>query len=196
MCIPRSSRKTTVILPSIRSSIQLTISALRWYHFFYGPLLWRRAAPPPPPEGARHVPDYRVYDRDDEHKEPATQTPAKPVSEGSTVGEGAPLETNLTATSQEKDKDIESAPLPSLSKGKSYASALEDLEKDDHKIEGAIILPRNLWILFRYKLPKMLLHGTSGKLHIFLELADIANGNQSIFMPCNPTRARGRRAIG
>ncbi|OXG85309.1 solute carrier family 20 (sodium-dependent phosphate transporter) [Cryptococcus neoformans var. grubii Br795] len=152
-------------LPFVYSKVIKKDYTLRWYHFFYGPLLWRRAAPPPPPEGARHVPDYRVYDRDDEHKEPATQTPAKPVSEGSTVGEGAPLETNLTATSQEKDKDIESAPLPSLSKGKSYASALEDLEKDDHKIEGAIILPRNLWILFRYKLPKMLLHGTSVDIH-------------------------------
>lgn len=83
----------------------------------------------------------------------------------------------MTATSQEKDKDIESAPSPSLPKGKPYVSALEDLEKDDHKIEGAIILPRNLWILFRYKLPKLLLHGTSGKLKLFLEVVDIANKN-------------------
>lgn len=152
-------------LPFVYSKVIKKDYTLRWYHFFYGPLLWRRAAPPPPPEGARHVPDYRVYDRDDEHKEPTTETPTNPVSEGSTEGEGAPLETNLTVTSHEKDKDIESAPLQSLSKGKPYASALEDLEKDDHKIEGAIILPRNLWILFRYKLPKMLLHGTSVDIH-------------------------------
>ncbi|ADV21575.1 solute carrier family 20 (sodium-dependent phosphate transporter) [Cryptococcus gattii E566] len=148
-------------LPYVYSKVIKRDYTLRWYHFFYGPLLWRRAAPPPPPEGARHVPDYRIYDRDDEHEQPATQTRANPVSEDSTEGEGAPLEANVTATSQEKDKDIESAPSPSLPKGKPYVSALEDLEKDDHKIEGAIILPRNLWILFRYKLPKLLLHGTS-----------------------------------
>lgn len=40
-------------------------SAIRWYHFFFGPLLWRREAPPVNDELiGHHVPDYRQYDRD------------------------------------------------------------------------------------------------------------------------------------
>jgi len=47
------------IMTSSQSSM-LILPAVRWYHFFLGPLLWRRQAPADAPEGVMAVPDYRI----------------------------------------------------------------------------------------------------------------------------------------
>ncbi|WVN87684.1 uncharacterized protein L203_102872 [Cryptococcus depauperatus CBS 7841] len=148
-------------LPFVYTKVIKKDYTLRWYHFFFGPLLWRRPAPPPPPEGARHVPDYRVYDRDDEQEAiQATDQSSSSATNGDM--EGGTLGQN-TNDSVDKEKNIENetagAFIPALS------SKLEELERDNHKIEGPVILPKNLWIILRYKIPKMLLHGTSVDIH-------------------------------
>lgn len=53
-------------------------SALRFYHFFLGPLLWWREAPADAGSiGApSHVPDYRVY-KEEEHDRPRDEAPRR-----------------------------------------------------------------------------------------------------------------------
>lgn len=42
---------------------------------------------------------------------------------------------------------------------------LAEVEKDPHQIEGLWFLPKNLWIIVRYKLPRMLTHGSGVDIH-------------------------------
>jgi len=54
-------------LPFVYCRVVKKDYTLRWYHFFLGPLLWRRATPEPitEEEYKKHVVDYRIYGRDE-----------------------------------------------------------------------------------------------------------------------------------
>ncbi|WVQ77829.1 hypothetical protein IAR50_007522 [Cryptococcus sp. DSM 104548] len=158
-------------LPFVHAKVIRKDYTLRWYHFFLGPALWWRAAPPPPPPGQEmaHVPDYRVYDRDDNHTTDAASPtsfpdPARPTST-SLSDQQIPTPDGARSVSQDKERDIEVNPAPLESEKKVYNSKLEELENDEHRLEGNLLLPKNLWILLRYRLPRALLHGTSIDIH-------------------------------
>ncbi|ODO08395.1 solute carrier family 20 (sodium-dependent phosphate transporter) [Cryptococcus wingfieldii CBS 7118] len=159
-------------MPFVHAKVIKKDYTLRWYHFFYGPALWWRAAPPAPPSGQEmaHVPDYRVYDRDDQHPaesaKPTTSPEAvRPTSVTLSDNDHTSSPDGEKSISQDKERDLEANVAPLASEKKVYGSKLEELEADEHKLEGNLLSPKNLWILFRYRLPRALLHGTSVDIH-------------------------------
>ncbi|EAU83382.1 sodium:inorganic phosphate symporter [Coprinopsis cinerea okayama7 len=136
-------------LPYVHAKVVKKDHTLRWYHFFLGPLLWKR--PPPPDAGAiSAVPDYRIRETNE------LDASGNPVVGSETDSEKV----------NEKSKDQEdSEPVP---EPKVYPSALaEAVEK--HPIEGAWAEPRNLGIVLRYRIfpwiKTVLTHGTSVDIH-------------------------------
>ncbi|KAH9943506.1 sodium:inorganic phosphate symporter [Epithele typhae] len=105
---------------------------LRFYHFFLGPLLWRREAPADALDpGARSaVPDYRVR-----------------KDEPTTADAGSGCFSSLDDTDNEKgsQSDIEEPHKPVAPE----PSALANIEL--HPLEGPWYLPGNLWIIARHK---------------------------------------------
>jgi sodium-dependent phosphate transporter len=140
-------------LPFVYCKVVRKDHTIRFYHFFYGPLLWKR----PTPEhidGAHFVPDYRVHGRDE---------PAKPyhpaAASGSANGDVESKSNPEAASRNQESPSSEEAPRPN-------AVPLESVEKADaHPIEGEWYLPKNIYIFFRYKLIGGLLHGTSVDVH-------------------------------
>ncbi|KAK1927683.1 phosphate transporter [Papiliotrema laurentii] len=136
-------------LPYVYVKVVRKDHTIRWYHFFYGPLLWKRPAPEVD-ENAQFVPDYRVRDRD---------TPAKPVQPGSaTASNSGDVETK-------SDPEAGSVGQSNESQIPATQAPLEEVEKDEHKIEGYWWTPKNLYIIFRYKIIQGLLHGSSVDIH-------------------------------
>lgn len=52
-------------LPFVYCKVVKKDYTLKWFHFFYGPLLWRRAAPAENPDNVAFVPDYRIMREQD-----------------------------------------------------------------------------------------------------------------------------------
>lgn len=103
-----------------------------------GPLLWNRPAPADAETINSHVTDYRNYRAEEfEHNENEAQTAAE--ADGLDAEKGSPVESNKSQDEKTPAKQEPSTP----------------------QIEGSIILPRNLWIILRYKLPAVLLHGSN-----------------------------------
>jgi sodium-dependent phosphate transporter len=119
-----------------------------------GPLLWSRQAPADAFDHESAVPDYRVVGRDGET---ATEASTKPEKRSNTLNgdvESKGSDPNLDLHAQQ----LNSEQIPE--------AALADVEKDrKDKIEGAWILPRNLWIILRYKLPYVLFYGANVDVH-------------------------------
>jgi sodium-dependent phosphate transporter len=100
------------------------VPALRWYHFFFGPLLWKRPTPEDAGKDMSHITDYRVV-KDDQH--PTTASATSPSLQ--------PSETETEAIDAEpstKEKDLEGqnanhvvpnqpAPLQALEQAHPYA---------------------------------------------------------------------------
>ncbi|KAG2015577.1 sodium:inorganic phosphate symporter [Coprinopsis cinerea AmutBmut pab1-1] len=136
-------------LPYVHAKVVKKDYTLRWYHFFLGPLLWKR--PPPPDAGSvSAVPDYRIRDvneLDGQHQAPLE------------------AETDSEKASNLKEKDIDSQ---EPTREQIHPSALAD-EVEKHPIEGAWAEPKNLWIILRYRafpfIKKFLTHGTSVDIH-------------------------------
>ncbi|WVQ79651.1 hypothetical protein IAT38_001751 [Cryptococcus sp. DSM 104549] len=156
-------------LPFVHAKVIKKDYTLRWYHFFFGPLLWRR--PPLPPLPPSKPPPTS----------PTTaSTAANPLHQTQTSAESS-IEGEAAINAQEKEKDIEAAPARTQSRVPGV-SMLEDLEKDEHKIEGLWILPKNLWILLRYRLPRALLHGTSVDIHAMQSHKNSSQGDRMMKM--------------
>ncbi|WWD03280.1 hypothetical protein V865_001331 [Kwoniella europaea PYCC6329] len=145
-------------LPYVHAKVVKKDYTIRWYHFFYGPLLWKRPAPTESLEHAhQHVPDYRVLGRDNEKKgfEEGTHPSTLPIDGQQRQEEGSPNR----AKNLEIEGDLESQSSPTRPH---KPVPLEEVEVDPKtQIEGLWLLPRNLWVILRYKIPKILLHGSS-----------------------------------
>jgi sodium-dependent phosphate transporter len=142
-------------LPYVYCKVIKKDYTLRWYHFFMGPLLWPRQAPADAFDHTSAVPDYRVVGRDGETTAEPSST--KPEQRSNTLNgdvESKGSDPNLDVHSQQ----LNSEQIPE--------AALADVEKDrKDKIEGAWILPRNLWIILRYKVPYVLFYGANVDVH-------------------------------
>ncbi|KAH6899345.1 sodium:inorganic phosphate symporter [Coprinopsis sp. MPI-PUGE-AT-0042] len=143
-------------LPFVHAKVVKKDYTLRWYHFFMGPLLWRRQAPADA-GSVDAVPDYRI----------------RGSNNLDNVGPEFPT-TNSETDSERgaKEKDIDGADAadatPAPAQPKVYPSALaEAIEK--HPIEGAWAEPKNLYIVLRYRavpfIKKVLTHGTTVDVH-------------------------------
>ncbi|PPR06919.1 hypothetical protein CVT24_011001 [Panaeolus cyanescens] len=125
-------------MPYVHAKVVKKDYTLRWYHFFLGPLLWKRQAPADAEEKDLAVPDYRLN--------PDSQEPA--VTE------------KASETDSEKGDKFSDSPKPAAAPKESKLSEVEQ-----HPIEGAWIEPKNLWIIVRYRalpfIKKILLHGSS-----------------------------------
>ncbi|ESK89691.1 sodium:inorganic phosphate symporter [Moniliophthora roreri MCA 2997] len=120
---------------------------VRWYHFFIGPLLWKREPPADAGTIGAHsaIPDYRI--RKEAHEEP------KP--------DNLSIETDSEKGNRHVDEPAQQPQHSKLS---------EEVEKaDPHPIEGAWVEPKNLYIIARYKtipfIKKVLTHGTNVDIH-------------------------------
>ncbi|KAK7025997.1 hypothetical protein VNI00_015828 [Paramarasmius palmivorus] len=133
--------------PFVHAKVVKKDYTVRWYHFFMGPLLWKRQ--PPADAGTigaqSAVPDYRI--RKDDHEEPV-----KP--------EDSSVDTDNEKGVPRNDNEPQQPQPSQLS---------EQVEKDPHPIEGAWAEPKNLYIIARYKavpfIKKLLTHGTSVDIH-------------------------------
>ncbi|WVQ99685.1 hypothetical protein IAU59_006824 [Kwoniella sp. CBS 9459] len=151
-------------LPYVYAKVIKKDYTIRWYHFFYGPLLWKRPAPTEIPEDAQFVPDYRVMHRDEKQ---LFNENGEPIH-ASTLGKDGEQTASPQRTKESNDLDVEQAPAANSAPAhaRDHPVPLEQLEEDpSKKIEGLWILPRNLWIIFRYKIPGVLLHGSSVDIH-------------------------------
>jgi sodium-dependent phosphate transporter len=157
-------------LPFVHAKVVKRDYTIRWFHFFYGPLLWRRPAPEVPLDAAiSAVPDYRTYGRDE---------PAVPFNTdgGRDVENRLSPEEDAANSPEGSEKDVHhGASLPSVKKHQTEGAeparaqrvALSEVEaaSNAHPIDGLWILPKNLWIILRYRIPKLLLHGSSVDVH-------------------------------
>jgi sodium-dependent phosphate transporter len=139
-------------LPYVYCKVVRHDYTLRWYHFFFGPLLWRRPTPPPIEGQGTHVVDYRVLGRD----QPAPQ-PTVSNTSNSEIGD---------AEAGKDEDNKESAPAsPTLAPAANVPLAEVEEVPSRPQIEGPWILPRNLWIVVRYIIPGVLLKGSSIDIH-------------------------------
>ncbi|WRT66649.1 uncharacterized protein IL334_003608 [Kwoniella shivajii] len=159
-------------LPYVHAKVVKKDYTIRWYHFFFGPLLWKRPAPEESLETIHaHVPDYRVVGRDDEKKvysdDGSNHGPGHDHDNGELPPTTLPIEGHDGSPNRAKkielDNDVEA------SQGRAqprHSVPLEQVEVDPKtQIQGLWILPRNLWVIVRYKIPKILLHGSSIDVH-------------------------------
>ncbi|KAJ2914869.1 hypothetical protein MD484_g5535, partial [Candolleomyces efflorescens] len=134
-------------LPFVHARVVKKDYTVRWYHFFLGPLLWKRIAPH---DAGQHdfVPNYHLREENDLDK----RGPAADNNSDSEKGD-------------EKDKasDIQETPA-AAAQPSNLASEVEA-----HPIEGPWILPKNLWILVRYRafprVYKALTYGATVDIH-------------------------------
>jgi sodium-dependent phosphate transporter len=140
-------------LPFVHCTVVKKDYTLRWYHVFYGPLLWKRPAPEPIENSMAHVTDYRVHRRDNEHHETSDVPLSSPPS---TAG-------GETETKADPEAEVHGHQGPTLSQRPKVP--LDEVEKNEHKIEGFWWLPKNLWIIVRYKIIGLLLHGSGVDIH-------------------------------
>lgn len=147
-------------LPYVYCKVVRKDSSIRFYHFFFGPLLWKRPVPAQDDTKA-HVVDYRVHGRDDGHvagtdvfAETAAAAPSPVQTKGSDIEAEADLEGKEHRTEPSSPTLRPTAEVP-----------LAELEDDSRKIIGAWYLPRNLWVLVRYQIPKVILYGSSIDIH-------------------------------
>lgn len=135
-------------LPFVYSRVVKKDYTIRFYHFFLGPMLWFRQ-PPADAEtiGTSAVPDYAAL-------------VAKNNVQGPTDVEKAPTSEKASQHSSSDGEGRPQAPAARV--------PLQEVE-DPHPINGPWVLPKNLWIIARYKtLPfiwKMFTHGSSVDVH-------------------------------
>lgn len=137
-------------LPYVYGKVVRNDYTLRWYHIFYGPLLWRRQAPADAKDGLHSaVPDYTIRDR--------------------TAGDaGVPLaEKQMSLDRAEDAKEMDTSTPPSLRE----APRNEQLTTEE--IKAAHFTPlkpgpwhsaENLWILISRRSWQTLTYGTTGEL--------------------------------
>lgn len=128
-------------------------TAIRWYHFFYGPLLWKRPAPADAETVNSHVQDYRIRKDLDIDRNQARAT-------------GEDVTAPPREADQEKDLNSSASETSDPAENRAAKANLDHMEKKSTPpLHGPFWLPSNLWIIFRYKIIGALLHGTSVNIH-------------------------------
>lgn len=156
-------------LPYVYCKVIRRDYTLRFYHFFLGPMLWSRQAPADAMTRADFVPDYRAHGRDapaeleSGAQTPATGGPEKRLSDANANANGGDIESK--ATDSDPNVNINAPPLSREQQGLPEAP-LADVEQDrKDQIQGAWYLPRNLWVIIRYKVPFILFYGSNVDIH-------------------------------
>lgn len=147
-------------LPFVHAKVIKKDYTIRWYHFFFGPLLWKRAAPAD--AGAvDFVPNYHI--RDANELDGGSKAPAP---EGTDSEKG-----------DEKEMDESSG--PQASAPPTNVSPLA-AEVEAHPIDGPWILPKNIYIIVRYRagpfILKALTHGSNVDIHKLQAGTEGSNG--------------------
>ncbi|KAG6908371.1 hypothetical protein DXG01_004869 [Tephrocybe rancida] len=126
-------------LPYVYCKVVRKDYTLRFYHFFLGPLLWWRAAP----------------------------ADASELKADAAVPDYRIIQTDKEETTSRSDE--ESANEKSPEHAPAASPLANQVEKDDHPIDGPWASPSNLWIILRYKsipfLYKTFTYGTSIDIH-------------------------------
>lgn len=154
-------------LPYVYCKVVRRDYTLRFYHFFLGPVLWSRQAPADAFDRTDFVPDYRVDRREDLYPEEsagspaAAGTPEKRFSNGN--GQGGDVESKGSDSDPNVSMDPNALPREQQNLPDAPLADIEQDRKD--KIEGPWILPRNLWIILRYKVPYVLFYGSNVDIH-------------------------------
>lgn len=135
-------------------------TAIRPWHFFLGPLLWNREPPADAELVQKHVNDYR-NNREEDYADSAQPTPRDPNSQADLEKDN---ETPKDPESSERSSENQNAP-GAHEPHQQQQPAEHVTVKTDPQIEGPILHPRNLWIIVRYKILGILLHGTQVDIH-------------------------------
>ncbi|GAA5822278.1 hypothetical protein JCM10212_004281 [Sporobolomyces blumeae] len=128
-------------VPYVHCKVVKKDYTLRFYHFFLGPMLWFRQ--PPADAGTlsapSFVPDYRIRKDDDEPVKPAREGNSEDVESGD-------------ASHEEKIYEEHGNTQMNTAIPGHTSNLSNEVEKvDKHPIEGPWILPKNLYIIVRYK---------------------------------------------
>lgn len=143
-------------LPYVYCKVVKKDYTLKWYQFFMGPLLWSRQAPADAFDHIDNVPDYGFHTSE---QASSASAPAKPEKRSETANG------DIESKGSDPNLDLHGEPL-SGQQNDIPEAALADVEQDrKDKIEGPWILPRNLWIILRYKLPYVLFYGANVDIH-------------------------------
>ncbi|BFZ62921.1 Na+/Pi symporter [Saitoella coloradoensis] len=131
---------------------------VRWYHFFLGPYLWKADRLPfPGAANAVVVKDYYnggVVGQNNGGEAHDLANDLKAQAHGDMeLGKAQPSPSADEITPSTSNNDVHAA----ATHPAAGATTLEDLEK--HEIRGPWILPSNIWIFVRYRLPKLLFRG-------------------------------------
>ncbi|KAJ2926674.1 hypothetical protein H1R20_g10430, partial [Candolleomyces eurysporus] len=133
-------------LPFVHARVVKKDHTIRWYHFFFGPLLWKR---PAPQDAGEHnfVPNYHIRPEND-------------------IDASAPAPTGEN-TDSEKGDEKEISEIQETSAAAQPSNLADQVEA--HPIVGPWILPKNLWIIARHRvfpfIVKVLTHGSSVDIH-------------------------------
>lgn len=150
-------------VPYVYSKVIKKDYTVKWYHFFMGPLLWKRPAPADAEARDAAVPDYRVIQGEDgtitlEHQ---NRQPRRESGESDEIASDAKIEAGLPKVgSYESPKEPKK---PSILERQIEALDRHPLE------EGDWYAPRNLRIILKYRaipwITKALVYGTSYDIH-------------------------------
>ena len=139
-------------VPYVHAKVVKKDYTLRWYHFFMGPMLWKRQAPLDAHDVASSVPDYRVV----QTAEGEVIKVAGPDSSGSS-GVSVDGEDKIYPTEDAEKQAIANAPeVPAAKAAPRHKSSLlsKQMETlDAHPLEeGDWYSLTNLRIFFKYRL--------------------------------------------
>ncbi|KAG8741800.1 Na+/Pi symporter [Ceratobasidium sp. 414] len=154
-------------LPFVHARVVKGDYTVRWYHFFLGPLLWRRE-PPADAVAVHAVPDYYkghhaedVVPPADDEEHGAARALTRTEAQRNQAGTGSEGEIQEKASGSDHDTN-EPAPAPEPKK-KGWVARWTQTKGP--QIEGAWIEPKNLYIIARYRtvpfIVKMFTHGTT-----------------------------------
>lgn len=143
-------------------------AALRWYHFLFGPLLWKR---PAPEDAHLHeaVSDYRIRKEHDEVAVTnALETMPNPAHAAERADSADGATTPEASSGKERIANEKGNTTPVL-ENEQPSKLEQEVELGRPSIEGSWILPRNLWIIVRHiAIPgvwKILSHGSQVDIH-------------------------------
>ncbi|KAL7412670.1 sodium:inorganic phosphate symporter [Mrakia frigida] len=146
-------------LPYVHAKVVKKDYTIRWFHLFYGPMLWKRQAPADAGQigaaGVSTVPDYRVYNDDED----GTHDPVVSSCE-------FPASAEIQSAENVKEKDIEgSAESHSLPRAEVPLAAVETKDPSELDPEQDWWSKDNLKVILRYKILGVLTHGMTVDVH-------------------------------
>ncbi|KAJ9120132.1 hypothetical protein QFC22_003030 [Naganishia vaughanmartiniae] len=155
-------------LPYVRAKVIKKDYTIRFYHFFFGPFLWNRPAPEDAGEiGKQAVSDYRIrahQEGDVVENSVHLYGNSESMAEQATIQEAADAEPGSS-----KEKSLQPDGLDGVNTVPQESKLEQEVEALERQIEGAWILPKNLWILLRHRafpaVWKILTHGSTVDIH-------------------------------